>query len=90
MWDPDHPENVRNVTDEALKHGPIGSSTDFQVLSNVAIIRELLIAFEEKRHPMASAEDGRWSLEMIHGIYASHLAGKSLKLPHSNRTHPLS
>jgi len=90
LWDPDHPENVRNVTDEALKHGPIGSSTDFQVLSNVAIIRELLNAFEEKRHPMASAEDGRWSLEMIHGIYASHLAGKSLKLPLSNRTHPLS
>ena len=90
LWDPDYPENVHNITDEVLKNGPTGSSTDFQVLSNVAIIRELLNAFEEKRHPMASAEDGRWSLEMIHGIYASHLAGKSLTLPLNNRTHPLS
>lgn len=39
--------------------------------------------------PRASGEDGRWTIEMVHGIYASHLAGRRLNLPLAERSHPL-
>jgi hypothetical protein len=49
----------------------------------------LLQAAEHDREPLASGRDGRWSLEMALGIYASHLAGKRLPLPLADRRHPL-
>ena len=39
--------------------------------------------------PRATGEDGRWTIEMMHGIYASHLSGKRLSLPLVDRRHPL-
>ena len=39
--------------------------------------------------PRASGRDGRWTIEMVHGIYAAHLAGRRLALPLASRAHPL-
>lgn len=39
--------------------------------------------------PMVCGEVGRLVLEMAHGIYASHLAGRPLSFPLENREHPL-
>jgi predicted dehydrogenase len=39
--------------------------------------------------PKASGEDGRWAIEMVHAVYAAHLAGMRLGLPLADRTHPL-
>ena len=39
--------------------------------------------------PKSRGEDGRWAVEMVHGIYAAHLAGKRLTLPLVDRAHPL-
>jgi len=50
---------------------------------------DLLAAIEEKRDPLASGRDARWSLEMIHGAYASHLERRAMPLPLTDREHPL-
>jgi predicted dehydrogenase len=39
--------------------------------------------------PRGTGEDGRWTIEMMHGIYASHLEGCRLPLPLADRRHPL-
>ena len=56
---------------------------------NRQAVWDLLCAAEENRDPLASGRDGRWSLEMALGIYASHLAGRRLPLPLADRRHPL-
>lgn len=50
---------------------------------------DLMAAIEEGREPLASGRDARWSLEMIHGVYASHLARRAIDLPLTDRSHPL-
>ncbi|WP_309083774.1 Gfo/Idh/MocA family oxidoreductase [Chelativorans sp.] len=39
--------------------------------------------------PRSSGHDGRWTIEMVHGIYASHLTGRRLTFPLADRRHPL-
>ncbi|MDA1193222.1 MAG: Gfo/Idh/MocA family oxidoreductase [Candidatus Poribacteria bacterium] len=55
---------------------------------NEMIVRDLIAAVEEVREPAASGEDGRWALEMILGVYAAHINGRT-PLPMVNRSHPL-
>ena len=50
---------------------------------------DLIAAIEENRAPLASGRDARWSLEMIHGVYASHFERRALPLPLADRFHPL-
>lgn len=39
--------------------------------------------------PHATGEDGRWTIQMMHGIYAAHLSGRRLAFPLDARRHPL-
>lgn len=50
---------------------------------------DLLCSIAEGSEPLAIASETRWSLEMIHGVYASHLSGRMMTLPLAVRTHPL-
>lgn len=50
---------------------------------------DLMRAIEEDRPPIANLQDARTALEMILGVYASHLANKTLPLPLEDRRHPL-
>ena len=50
---------------------------------------DLLAAIKEARDPLAGGRDARWSLEMIHGVYASHFEHRPLPLPLADRHHPL-
>lgn len=58
-------------------------------LANALMALDLLDAIERDRKPACSEEDGRWTIEMICGIYASQLAGRPLDLPLAERRHPL-
>ncbi len=51
---------------------------------------DLLCAAEERRQPLSSARDAIWTMEIISGVYASHLSGRALNLPLPGRRHPLS
>lgn len=56
---------------------------------NERIVLDLLESAEENREPISSGADGRAALEMIQVVYASHLAGRPVKLPLEEREHPL-
>lgn len=58
--------------------------------ANRFAVWDLMRAIEEDRQPVSSIDNARLALEMIYGIYASHLAGGELAFPLVNRTHPLS
>ena len=91
FWRPDYDAPVRNVTAEAIAALPTDKrpTIDLQMAANVAIVRDVLKARGEEREPINSGRDGRWALEMIYGVYASHLSGKRVALPLTNRKHPL-
>ncbi len=50
---------------------------------------DLMRAIEEDRQPIAHIKDARTALEMIYGVYASHLARTPISLPLTDRRHPL-
>lgn len=90
FWRPDQTALVRDVSREADKtHPPDPNFQNAAMAANAAIVRDVLHAREEKRRPLNSGHDGRWALEMIHGVYASHLYGARVTLPLECRQHPL-
>jgi predicted dehydrogenase len=50
---------------------------------------DLIRAIEEDRQPVSSIHGARLVVEMIQGIYASHLSGGAVTFPLVNRDHPL-
>lgn len=63
---------------------------DWIARGNQVLVRDLLQAIEQGRPPLASGEAARLALEMIQGVYASHLAeGRRLAIPLAERQHPL-
>jgi len=56
---------------------------------NALIATDLVKAVQENREPIASGLDGRASIEMVMGVYASHLRKARLSLPLEAREHPL-
>ena len=66
---------------------PVEAET--RTLANALMALDLIDAIERDRKPACNEEDGRWTIEMICGIYGSQLAGRPLALPLENRRHPL-
>ena len=60
-----------------------------QTDGNRLAICDLIEAVENDQAPISSAHAARWALEMIHGIYVSHLSGTRIQLPLDVRCHPL-
>ena len=50
---------------------------------------DLICAIEQDRQPISNAYNARLAVEMIYGIYASHLCGGRVTLPLEDRAHPL-
>jgi predicted dehydrogenase len=57
--------------------------------ANALMVADLLQAIEENREPACSARDGLWTVEMVSGIYQSHLAGGRIAFPLRDRRPPL-
>jgi hypothetical protein len=52
--------------------------------------RDLLRALDSETDPACTAQDGRWTIEMVQAVYASSLAGGTpVSLPLADRRHPL-
>jgi len=60
-----------------------------QAGANNRLVADLIEAIEHDRNPRSSGYDGRWSLEMILAVYASHRSGARVRLPLEDRRHPL-
>ena len=54
------------------------------------ILQELIKSIETGSEHPCSGEAGRFNLEMVMGIYASHLSGQRVSIPLADRAHPLS
>ena len=57
--------------------------------ANARMVRDLLDASDQKRDPVCSARDGRWSVEMVLSIYQSQKTGARVEFPLKDRRHPL-
>jgi predicted dehydrogenase len=50
---------------------------------------DLLAAIEQNREPLCSARDGRWTIEMVAGVYRSQMTGRRVSFPLEDRRDPL-
>jgi len=57
--------------------------------SNRFAVWDLMRAIEENRQPVSNVYNARLALEMIYGIYASHLSRGVVSFPLTDRAHPL-
>jgi hypothetical protein len=57
--------------------------------ANALMVRDLLEAIEGNRQPVCGARDGRWTIEMVTGIYQSQAAGAAVHFPLRDRRNPL-
>ncbi|MEO7319773.1 MAG: Gfo/Idh/MocA family oxidoreductase [Chthoniobacteraceae bacterium] len=54
------------------------------------VVRDWLLAIDEKREPLSSGERAMKAIEMAHGVFQSGIEGKRVDFPLARRTHPLS
>ncbi|HEY4202733.1 MAG TPA: Gfo/Idh/MocA family oxidoreductase [Devosiaceae bacterium] len=89
------PEEANDFTlvdapfEPAVEGSPDPATIHMPTRGNRRAIADLLDAAEQDRQPICSARDGRWAIEMVHGIYASHLSRTQVALPLANRSNPL-
>ncbi len=57
--------------------------------SNRHAVWDLIQSIQENRQPISNLYNARLTLEMIYGVYASHLTGRVVGFPLTDRTHPL-
>ena len=53
------------------------------------VVRDWLLAIDEKREPLASGERAKAAIEMAHGAFQSGLERKRVEFPLARRGHPL-
>ena len=58
-------------------------------IANALMVADLVRAIERDAKPACNEEDGRWTIEMVHGVYQAQKTGQRVTFPLSSRTHPL-
>jgi predicted dehydrogenase len=81
--------NIDAPFEPPVEGSPDPDTVHMPTRGNRRAIADLVVAIEEDREPLCSARDGRWAIEMVHGIYASHLGRIQASLPLASRTNPL-
>lgn len=72
------------------EHQPRDHTRTFLREGNTILANDLLDAIEQNREPLSNVVAGQRVLEMVQGVYASHLdGGKRLTIPLVDRAHPL-
>jgi hypothetical protein len=57
--------------------------------ANAFMVADLVRAVEQDGKPCCNEEDGRWTIEMVHGIYHAQKSGGRVNFPLELRTHAL-
>jgi predicted dehydrogenase len=79
-------EKIEPKTDIPGLAGIRGGS---RLIANALMVLDLMDSIERDRKPACSEEDGRWSIEMITGIYEAQRTGARVPFPVRHRRHPL-
>lgn len=58
-------------------------------VSNALLVADLLQSIGNDRKPCCNEEDGRWTIEMVQGVYQSQRTGARVSFPLKVRSHPL-
>jgi predicted dehydrogenase len=58
-------------------------------VANALLVSDLLQCIENDRKPCCNEEDGRWTIEMVQGVYQSQRTGSRVSFPVKVRSHPL-
>jgi predicted dehydrogenase len=53
------------------------------------VLRDWLLAVDEKREPLSSGERAMKCIEMAHGVFQAGIEGRRVAFPLANRKHPL-
>ncbi len=53
------------------------------------MVAEQLSAIDSNLRPCCNEIDGRWTTEMIQGVYLAHLTARRIDFPLADRHHPL-
>lgn len=69
--------------------GPPQTQTLNRVEVNRLMARDLIEAIEQNREPVCSADDGRWAIEMVTGVYQSAIFARRVEFPLQDRRNPL-
>lgn len=69
------------------EHRSFGSTP--HLTANALMVEDLLDAIERGREPACSERAGRWTVEMMQGMYGSQLQRAPLEFPLRDREHPL-
>lgn len=89
-WVPD-PDHAWEAIEPKLDiPGLSGIRGEGRQIANALMVLDLLGAIEHDRKPLCSEEDGRWSIEMILGIYQAQRTAGRVRFPLREREHPLS
>jgi len=62
---------------------------DTREKANAIMVADLLDAIEQDHEPACGALDGRWTIEMVLGVYQSQRTGSRVIFPLKDRRHPL-
>lgn len=57
--------------------------------ANALMVADLVRAIEQDRKPCCNEDDGRWTIEMIHGVYQAQKSGARVEFPLKSRRHAL-
>jgi predicted dehydrogenase len=60
-----------------------------QEIANALMVADLLRAIEGNGKPCCNEEDGRWTIEMVQGVYQAQKSGGRVEFPLESRLHPL-
>jgi predicted dehydrogenase len=85
-WFPDEHSKWQSI---AAKPDPIPGVAPGKESANALMVADLLRAIEHNGKPCCNEEDGRWTIEMIHGIYQSQKSEGRVSFPLKSRRHPL-
>jgi predicted dehydrogenase len=56
---------------------------------NIAAVKDLLRAIDDQRQPLCGPAEGRWTVEMICGVFESHRVGGTVPFPLTQRENAL-
>lgn len=82
------PQDTLSVMDWELVCAPANPDPTW-VVPTTRLVQDFVDAIARGREPVTTIEDAASVVDQTYGIYASHLAGRPVKLPLEDRAHPL-
>ena len=86
-WLPDEQNRWERIEAEPDIAG-FGTIGDHEI-ANALMVADLVRAIEHGSKPICNEEDGRWTIEMVHGVYQAQKSQARVSFPLRERMHPL-